>query len=290
MMVSERNASENTILAYTRDLDEFKNFLKKRNRSFKQTEPRDIRDFLTLLNSRGLGSSSSARKLSSLKQFFKFLFADGYLKADPTKIIDSPQRRQQLPKVLSLAEVDRLITTARQVDGIAGIRNAALLELLYATGLRVSELICLPLNAVTGGRLILLVTGKGKKERLVPITLEARAALEQYLEIRSAFLPQQKYSKWLFPSRSKEGHITRRRLGQILDGIAIQANLDPTRVSPHVLRHAFASHLLANGADLRLVQQLLGHKDISTTQIYTHLLDSRLKSLVKDSHPLSSKL
>jgi integrase/recombinase XerD len=287
MMAAERGASENTRAAYERDLTDFLGWLRQRGKTETEAASADIRDFLSALAARGLAPSSSARKLSTLRQFFKFLHAEDYRPDDPTAVVDSPRRGRPLPKVLSEAEVDRLLSAARAVGDAAGDRLVAMLELLYATGLRVSELVGLPLNAVIGDRQVLLVTGKGNKERLVPITGEARDAVDAYLETRPTFLRDGAESKWLFPSRGKEGHVTRRRFAQMLDGLARDAGLDPRRVSPHVLRHAFASHLLANGADLRLVQQMLGHADISTTQIYTHLLDARLKSLVGDVHPLA---
>lgn len=288
-MSVERGASENTCLAYQRDLEDFTGWLAKRPHSVIEADSTDIRDFLSALARRGLAPSSSARKLSSLRQFFKFLHGDGYREDDPTAVVDSPRQGRSLPKVLSEAEVDALLAAAQNVKGAAGDRILAMMELLYATGLRVSELVGLPLNAVTGDRQVLLVTGKGNKERMVPMNAEARTALDAYLAVRMTFLPEGSESKWLFPSRGKEGHVTRRRFAQMLSDLALAAGLDPRRVSPHVLRHAFASHLLANGADLRLVQQMLGHADISTTQIYTHILDARLKSLVGDMHPLAKK-
>jgi integrase/recombinase XerD len=289
MMSAERGASKNTCLAYQRDLEDFTRWLAKRPHSVAEADSADIRDFLTALARRGLAPSSSARKLSSLRQFFKFLHSDGYRDDNPTTIIDSPRQGRSLPKILSEAEVGALLVAARTVKEAAGDRILAMMELLYATGLRVSELVGLPLNAVNGDRQVLLVKGKGNKERMVPMNGEARAALDTYLAVRITFLPEGTESRWLFPSRSKEGHVTRRRFAQMLGDLALAANLDPRRVSPHVLRHAFASHLLANGADLRLVQQMLGHADISTTQIYTHILDARLKSLVSDMHPLAKK-
>ena len=285
--MAERGASENTRAAYERDLTDFTDWLAKKRRSLIAAESSDIRDFLSALVERGLARSSAARKLSTLRQFYRFLHGDGYRDDDPTAVIDSPRSQRSLPKVLSEAEVDRLLVEARHSEGASSDRLVAMLELLYATGLRVTELVGLPLNAVTGDREILLVTGKGGKERLVPITRDARTAVDRYLEIRANFLPEGSNSRYLFPSRGKEGHVSRRRFAQMLDELAVRAGLDPARVSPHVLRHAFASHLLANGADLRLVQQMLGHADISTTQIYTHLLDARLKSLVADVHPLA---
>ena len=288
-MAAERGASENTCQAYERDIADFTGWLSQRGRGVEAATSDDIRDFLSALANRSLAASSSARKLSTLRQFFKFLHGDGYRSDDPTTVVDSPRQGRSLPKVLSEADVDRLLAAARAIEGPAGIRLTAMMELLYATGLRVSELVGLPLNAVTGERQILLVTGKGNKERLVPITGEARAAIDAYLDVRLTFMPDGAESRFLFPSRGKEGHVTRRRFAQMLGDLALQAGLDPRHVSPHILRHAFASHLLANGADLRLVQQMLGHADISTTQIYTHLLDARLKNLVGDMHPLSKK-
>ena len=288
-MAAERGASNNTCQAYQRDIADFSVWMSHRGRSVEAATSDDIRGFLSALADRQLAASSSARKLSTLRQFFGFLQGDGHRSDNPTAIVDSPRQGRSLPKVLSEADVDRLLAATRTVKGPAGIRLTAMMELLYATGLRVSELVALPLNAVTGKRQFLLVTGKGNKERLVPITGEARAAVDAYLEIWLMFVPDGKQSKFLFPSRGKEGHITRRRFAQMLSDLAPGAGLHHHEVSPHILRHAFASHLLANGADLRLVQQMLGHADISTTQIYTHVLDARLKNLVNDMHPLSKK-
>ena len=288
-MAAERGASNNTCQAYQRDIADFSEWMSQRGRSVEVATSDDIRGFISALADRQLAASSSARKLSTLRQFFKFLHGDGYRSDNPTAIVDSPRQGRSLPKVLSEADVDRLLAATRTVKGPAGIRLTAMMELLYATGLRVSELVGLPLNAVTGKRQFLLVTGKGNKERLVPITGEARTAIDAYLEIWLMFVPDGKPSNFLFPSRGKEGHITRRRFAQMLSDLAPVAGLNPDQVSPHILRHAFASHLLANGADLRLVQQMLGHADISTTQIYTHVLDARLKNLVNDMHPLSKK-
>ena len=288
-MAAERGASNNPCQAYQRDIADFSVWMSQRGRSVEAATSDDIRGFLSALADRQLAASSSARKLSTLRQFFGFLQGDGHRSDNPTAIVDSPRQGRSLPKVLSEADVDRLLAATRTVKGPAGIRLTAMMELLYATGLRVSELVALPLNAVAGNRQFLLVTGKGNKERLVPITGEARAAVDAYLEIWLMFVPDGKQSKFLFPSRGKEGHITRRRFAQMLSDLAPGAGLHHHEVSPHILRHAFASHLLANGADLRLVQQMLGHTDISTTQIYTHVLDARLKNLVNDMHPLSKK-
>ena len=288
-MAAERGASNNTRQAYQRDIADFSEWMSQHGRSIEAATSDDIRGFLSALADRQLAASSSARKLSTLRQFFGFLQGDGHRSDNPTTIVDSPRQGRSLPKVLSEADVDRLLAATRTVKGPAGIRLTAMMELLYATGLRVSELVALPLNAVTGNRQFLLVTGKGNKERLVPITGEARAAVDAYLEIWLMFVPDGKRSNYLFPSRGKAGHITRRRFAQMLSDLAPGAGLHHHQVSPHILRHAFASHLLANGADLRLVQQMLGHADISTTQIYTHVLDARLKNLVNDMHPLSKK-
>ncbi len=285
--MAERGASENTRAAYKRDLVDFAEWQTARNKSINAATSSDIRNYLSALAARRLARSSAARKISTLRQFFKFLHSDGHRDDDPTAVIESPQRESMLPKVLSENEVERILTQARNTEGAAGDRLVAMLELLYATGLRVSELVGLPLNAVAGKREILIVKGKGGKERIVPITGHARSAVDRYLKVRTTFLPESGTSRFLFPSRGKDGHISRRRFAQMLDELAANAGLDPARVSPHVLRHAFASHLLANGADLRLLQLILGHADISTTQIYTHLLDARLKTLVADAHPLA---
>lgn len=288
MLVAERGAARLTIDAYRRDLDDYEDFLLRRRATPLDTDADAVRAYLGHLTDR-FAASTCARRLSCLRQFHKFLFAEEVRGDDPTATIDSPRRQAPLPKVLSEAEVDDLLLAARVRDGACGLRCLALVELLYATGLRVSELVGLPLATVGGDPRFLMVRGKGEKERLVPMGEAAKQAVEAYLAVRDEFLREGEVSPWLFPSRGAEGHLTRRRLGQMLKDLAIEAGIEPRRVSPHVLRHAFASHLLAHGADLRAVQQMLGHADIATTQIYTHVLEERLKALVRDHHPLGRR-
>ncbi len=290
MLAAERGAARLTVDAYRRDLGDYAAFLAARGASPADADAEAVRAYLSHLAPR-MAAATSARRLSCLRQFHRFLFAEGVRGDDPTAAIDSPRRQRPLPKVLSEAEVDRLLAAARGREGVDGLRRAALVELLYATGLRVSELVGLPLAAVQGDRRFLIVRGKGGKERLVPLGEVAANAVAAYVEARDAHLPRgTKASPWLFPSRGAAGHLTRGRFGQMLKEIAVEAEIEPRRVSPHVLRHAFASHLLAHGADLRAVQKMLGHADIGTTQIYTHVLEERLKALVHDHHPLGGRL
>ncbi len=272
MLSAERGAAPNTLASYRGDLEAYLAHLMRCGRGHgpRDATVEDIRTWLEAMSKAGMAASSSARRLSAIRQFHRFLFAEGRRADDPTATIDSPRRGRALPKLLSEAEVAVMLMRAGDQPGAAGLRMTALMELLYATGMRVSELVALPLSAVARDQDFVVVRGKGGKERLVPMTGKARAALAGYKAVRSDFLPDGgKESKWLFPSRGKEGHLTRQRFGQMLKDLAAQAGIDPARVSPHVLRHAFASHLLAHGADLRAVQQMLGHSDISTTQIYT---------------------
>ena len=282
MLVAERGRALLTIEAYGRDLADFTKFLAARGIAASRADSDAIRAYMADL-SRRMAPGTSARRLSCLRQFYRFLFAEGVRPDDPTAAIDSPRAKPPLPKILGEDEVDSLIKAAHDKD----LRSAALVELIYATGLRVSELVGLPLAAVLGDPRFIVVRGKGAKERLVPMGEAARVALEAYLEVRERFLKAGAASPWLFPSRGASGHLTRRRFAQLLDKLALAAGIDPRRVSPHVLRHAFASHLLAHDADLRAVQKMLGHADIATTQIYTHVLEARLKALVRDHHPLS---
>ena len=298
MVAAERGGAANTLEAYSRDLDDLAGYLATRNRTILSAATADLRGYLAALADRGFAASSVARRLSAIRQLYRFLLAEGRRPDDPAAIIAGPKRGRRLPKVLSIAEVDRLIAAARQaVDaqrttGLArlrALRLMCLLELLYATGLRISELIALPASAARRDDDMLIVRGKGGKERLVPLNGAAksamrdyRAALARWQEDRS--LPSQ--SQWLFASFGEDGHLTRQHAARELKELAAAAGLRPEQVSPHVLRHAFASHLLHNGADLRVVQTLLGHADISTTQIYAHVPDERLKSLVRDLHPL----
>lgn len=287
MLAAERGAAANTRAAYERDLRDYEAFLAARGVDASGARDRDVSAYLSHLAEGGAKPSTAARRLSALRQFHHFLQAEGVRGDDPTTAIDAPKRGRPLPKILSEEEVDRLLAAAQAQAGEEGVRLSCLLELLYATGLRVSELVTLPLAAVRREEPFLMVKGKGGRERLTPLSEPARAALAAYREVRDAFLPEGKESRYLFPSRSKEGHLTRQRFGQMLKELALEAGLDPKKVSPHVLRHAFASHLLAHGADLRAVQKMLGHADISTTQIYTHVLDERLKRLVAEKHPLA---
>jgi integrase/recombinase XerD len=288
MLAAERGASGNTLAAYRRDLDDYLGFLGRSGTALADVDAGTLRAFLIDLESRGLKASSAARRLSCVRGFHKFLYAEGGARADPSVAVAGPRRGRALPKILSVAEVDRLLAAAQeaarleQAPGPArrARRMLCLLELLYATGLRVSELVALPRAAGSSREPYLFIKGKGGRERLVPLTEAARAAMAAHL----AAVPDE--SPWLFPADSDSGYLTRQAFARDLKTAASRAGLRPDRVSPHVLRHAFASHLLQNGADLRIVQELLGHADISTTQIYTHVLDERLKAMVRDLHPL----
>jgi len=288
MLAAERGAADNTLEGYRRDLTDFAAFATRQGHVARDADAALVRGYLKHLTSRGMAPRTQARRLSALRQFFRFLFAERLRSDDPTTVIDAPKAGRPLPKYLSEDDVDRLLNAAAEHAGGEGKRLVALMEILYATGLRVSELVGLPLGAVTRDGLMLVVKGKGGKERMVPLSEPAQDAIVGYLEVRSRFMPKgTKASPFLFPSRARQGFLTRARFAQILKELAIQAGLDPARVSPHVLRHSFASHLLAHGADLRALQQMLGHADISTTQIYTHVLDERLKRLVQSAHPLA---
>ena len=294
MMAAERGASPRTLEAYRRDLDDFAGFLRA---DASRAAAEDIRRYLHHMKKLKLAPRTASRRLSCLRQFYKFLYGEGMRTDDPTTALDSPRLGRPLPKFLTEAEVDGLLDAARAQAGAKGLRATALLELLYATGLRVSELVSLPLAAVSSRspnsepgvvRASVIVRGKGAKERLIPIGDAARAAVAAYLEARDSFIPtKSKSSVWLFPSGGRGGYLTRDGFSGMLKDIAVCAGIMPSRVSPHVLRHSFATHLLAHGADLRSLQQMLGHADISTTQIYTHVLDERLKKLVQESHPLA---
>jgi integrase/recombinase XerD len=294
MLTAERGAAAHTVEAYTRDLSEFLAFLASKGKKAKSATPDHLRGYLAQLARKGLAPTSRARKLSAIRQFFRFLLAEGLRADDPCSAIDSPRLGRPLPKILSLTEVETLLDTAkhaseRAADGTAkrrALRLYAALETLYATGLRVSELIALPRNVLAADDRVLTIKGKGGRERLVPLNDAARDALAAHLAaVRDDEGRGRGGSPWLFPSSA--GHLTRQRFGQELKGLAAAAGIEPARVSPHVLRHAFASHLLERGADLRTVQQLLGHADISTTQIYTHVIEERLRRLVEQHHPLA---
>jgi len=295
MLAAERGAGKNTLDAYTRDLADFESFLATEGRKIVTGSTEDIRGYLADLARRGLAAASVARKLSAIRQLYRFLYAEGHRGDDPAAVIEGPKRGRSLPKILSIKEVDRLLECARERasgaalagEKVRAMRLVCLLEVLYATGLRISELIALPASAARRDERMLVVRGKGNKERLVPLNKPAREAMREYLALLAE--GGMKESKWLFPSFGESGHLTRQHAARELKELAAAAGLPPARISPHVLRHAFASHLLQNGADLRVVQTLLGHADISTTQIYTHVLEERLKSLVRDLHPLSEK-
>lgn len=289
MLAAERGAAANTLAAYRRDLLDLNAFLAARGADAHGATGEDLAAYLSDLAGRGMAATTQARRLSALRQFFGFLHGEGLRADDPTGGLDAPRRARPLPKVLSVAEVDRLIETAHRKREPDGLRLACLIELLYATGLRVGELIALPLAASARGGPALTVRGKGGRERLVPLSDPAGAAIAAYLAVRRAFLKGRADAAYLFPSDSRAGHLTRQRVGQLLKALALEAGLDPAAVSPHVLRHAFASHLVANGADLRAVQTMLGHADIATTQVYTHVLNERLRALVNAAHPLAGR-
>jgi integrase/recombinase XerD len=289
MLSAERNAAANTQLAYRRDLEDFEAFLERREHDAGNADARDIRDYVARLSHAGMSPRTAARRLSALRQFHRFLIAEGIRHDDPMTTVDSPKLGRPLPKILSEDDVQRLITAARERKGHEGKRLTALLEVLYAGGLRVSELVTLPLSAVSRDGRFLIVRGKGNKERLVPLSPPARDALADYQQVRDTYLREAETSRFMFPSRGAGGHLTTARVAQLLKELALSAGLDPSQVSPHVLRHAFASHLIDRGADLRAVQQMLGHADIATTQIYTHVASERLKRMVHDHHPLARR-
>ncbi|MFP6748726.1 MAG: site-specific tyrosine recombinase XerD [Alphaproteobacteria bacterium] len=284
MLAVERGAAQNTLESYGRDLRHFSEF---NGSAIAGAKADDIRSYLAYLEREGMAPSTAARRLSALRQFYRFLHAEGMRSDNPSTAIDSPRRVRPLPKVLTEVEVEHLLTAARTYKGAEGVRLVAMMELLYATGLRVSELLMLPYPAVQSDRAFIVVKGKGGRERMVPLSEPALEALEKYDAVRARFVRRPADAGWLFPSRSKGGHLTRQRFSQLVKELARAAKIDASKVSPHSLRHAFASHLLANGADLRSVQQMLGHADISTTQIYTHILQERLTELVKTAHPLA---
>jgi integrase/recombinase XerD len=299
MLAAEQGAGDNTLDAYRRDLTDFSAFLTRAGQTFVTADTQTLRDYLGDLDVRGFKSSSVARRLSAMRHLFRFLLNERIRTDDPAAILSGPKRGRSLPKVLSIADVDRLLTQAKQaiaapgaspVQRLRAARLYCLLEVLYATGLRVSELVSLPLAAARRDARMIVVRGKGNKERLVPLNDAARQAMADYLAAIDAQREPGKAAarpKWLFPSFGESGHLTRQHFARDLKDLAAAAGLAPRLVSPHVLRHAFASHLLHNGADLRIVQTLLGHTDISTTQIYTHVVEERLKSLVRDLHPLA---
>ena len=302
MLAAEQGAGDNTLDAYRRDLADFAEFVAPSGRGFAGVETQALRDYLADLDGRGFKSSSVARRLSAMRHLFRFLLNERIRSDDPAAILSGPKRGRALPKVLSISDVDRLLARAKALteapdasalQRLRALRLYCLLEVLYATGLRVSELVALPRSASRRDARMIVVRGKGNKERLVPLNEASRQAMADYLAAIEALKPEKKKnaanSKWLFPSFGESGHLTRQHFARELKELAASAGLAARMISPHVLRHAFASHLLHNGADLRIVQTLLGHTDISTTQIYTHVVEERLKSLVRDLHPLAEK-
>jgi integrase/recombinase XerD len=295
MLAAERGAGRNTLDAYSRDLADLLAFLSASNRRAATATTADLREYIASLDKR-LGASSVARRLSAVRQFYRFLYAEGHRGDDPGAVIEGPKRGRALPKVLTIAEVDRLLAHARERaantalprgERLSALRLVCLIEVLYATGLRISELVALPASAAHRDERMLAVRGKGGRERMVPLNAPAIAAMREYLALRED--DGRPRSKWLFASFGDSGHLTRQHAAREIKALAAGAGIAAARISPHVLRHAFASHLLQNGADLRVVQTLLGHADISTTQIYTHVLEERLKSMVRDLHPLAER-
>ncbi|MCM2293501.1 site-specific tyrosine recombinase XerD [Allorhizobium sp. BGMRC 0089] len=298
MMSAERGAAKNTLTSYARDLADVVAFLSGRQKRLETADSADLSAYLAHLTEKGYEAASQARRLSALRQFFRFLYSEGLRGDDPTAILDAPKKRLSLPKTLTIEEVDRLLKLAADEAAMDGpdklqrLRRLALVELLYATGMRVSELVALPAHVLRQEGGFLMIRGKGAKERLVPLSAPAIDALKRYSEARRCAQADKadenpKMAGFLFPAASKEGHLPRQVFARELKDLAVRAGLAPEAVSPHVLRHAFASHLLQNGADLRILQELLGHSDISTTQIYTHVLDEKLQILVETHHPLA---
>ncbi len=287
MMAAERGAAKNTLQSYRKDLEDTNAFLHKSGYSLEKADIESLRKYFNYLTRNNLSPATSSRKLSALKQFYQFLYSENIRKDNPILKIDRPQPTKYLPKTVTEQEISALIETARTDTSHDGKRLTLLLEMIYATGMRVSELVSIKLqqirfNNISGIKPTLSIIGKGNKERIVILNKHSILALEEYLKIRNP-----KESPWLFPSQGKQGHLTRQRFGQLLKNLAVLANVDPNKLSPHVLRHSFASHLLKHGSDLKTIQQLLGHSDISTTQIYTHLLSQDTKDKVFQHHPLS---
>lgn len=289
MMSAERGASDNTLAAYRRDLDDIRDFLHTHDHELASAPTEALRSYLEHAAAQGFATATQARKLSALRQFYKFLYAEGHRRDDPSSTIDAPKKAPSLPKVLNEQDITRLLDRAEKEasdGGTSAVRMHALIEVLYATGLRVSELVSLPLAVATRDERYFLVRGKGGRDRMVPLSAKAKQAMKRWRDLRAA-VAAYKDSQWLFPATSQSGYLPRQVFARDLKALAARTGISTSRISPHILRHAFASHLLQNGADLRSVQQLLGHADISTTQIYTHVLEERLVELVRDHHPLA---
>ncbi len=288
VLASEKGLAVNTRISYKNDILQFLVFLEKNKKKISEITPIDIEKFTSKFTTQGLEKSTISRKMSALSHFFIFLLEENIIKSNPIHELDLPKQIKKLPKILSVDQVEKLINSSREDQSVNGIRLNTMIEILYATGIRVSELVEMKLSATYAEKNFLLIQGKGNKERLVPISENTEDKIKDYLKIRKEFINNDTESKWLFPSKqSSKGHITRQRFNQLLQTLCERVNLNNIRISPHKLRHAFATHLLANGVDLRSLQQMLGHADISTTQIYTHVLKDRLKKLVSDNHPLS---
>ena len=301
MLTAERGAALNTRHAYWRDLADVSLYLKReRSTDIDKASTEDLKAYLTMLsnkihikgqNQNQIAVRTVARRLSALRQFYRYFVSENGRKEDPTTTIESPKQTRTLPRTMSETDVNHLIKTAARGGGEDSLRLVCLLEMLYATGLRVSELVGLPIAAIGPGRQYIMISGKGGRERMVPLSDSAQKALKAYTDVRAEFLGMDdkgRQGQWLFPSRTSDsGHLTRQRFAQLLKDLAHDAGMEGAKVSPHILRHAFATHLLANGADLRSVQKMLGHADIATTQIYTHILGDKLKKTVEDKHPMS---
>ncbi|MBR1777637.1 MAG: site-specific tyrosine recombinase XerD [Alphaproteobacteria bacterium] len=287
-ITAERGAAANTVAAYTRDLKDFGSFLDSRRRTFENAEMKDLRAYMAFTAQKGMAEKTQARRLSALREFYKYLYTEKIRKDNPSESLDSPRLKRALPKYLSEEEINKLFEAVDQIQPKnKAVRMRTLLEILYASGLRVSELVTLPANVVNIKENFLIVRGKGAKDRMVPLTDAAKQALHDWIPEREKTLPKGRGSRWLFPSSSKTGHLSRESFFLELKELALKAGIPAERVSPHVIRHSFASHLVAHDADLRTVQQMLGHSDIATTQIYTHILDNRLKNSVEKSHPMA---
>lgn len=283
VMIAERGASKLTIAAYGRDLADLNAFLSVRTTDIRKAKRSDLEEYLHTMVKNALSAKTQSRRLSAIREFYRYLFSEDLIKKNPADYLESPKLGKSLPKYLTENEINALIMTAEKKD----MRMKTLLEILYASGLRVSELVSLTVLAVTKDNKTITVVGKGNKERIVPLNEPAAVALNSWLNEREFSLKKGRVSKWLFPSRGKEGHLTRDGFFKALKNIAIEAGIDIHKVSPHVFRHSFASHLIAHDADLRSVQKMLGHADIATTEIYTHILEDRLKKTVEKSHPLA---